>query len=191
MPDVDGIAATREICARLSPERRPAIISVSAGTSERYKRAAAEAGMVGRISKPVTTERLVQILRRVRPLGAHAQSGAPERSAIDVTALADRVGGLSDDQLGRVVEDFLAQGKTALEEMAAAAQGRDTSAFARAAHSLLGSALLLEAGPLSEHLRRSEDAADAGEEDLAALADRARQLFASAGSELAAYLSSR
>src|SRR3954454_3667391 len=173
------------------PSARPAIISVSAGTSERYRRAAAEAGMVGRISKPVTAERLVQTLRRVRPLGAHTRSGAPERSAIDVTALADRVGGLTGDQFRQVVEDFLAQGKTALEEMAAAAQRSNPSAFARAAHSLLGSALLLEAGPLSEHLRRSEDAADAGGEDLAALADRAGELFASAGSELAAYLSSR
>jgi CheY-like chemotaxis protein len=210
MPNVDGIAATREICARLSPERRPAIISVSAGTDKRHQAAVAEAGMVGRISKPVTPERLVEALRRVRPLGAHARPDARDRKpvehapdaepaaardhgedAIDVEALEDRVGALSDDQLERVVKDFREQGHATLLEMTSAAERANLSAFTRAAHRLLGSALLLEAGPLSRHLRHAEGLTDHAKPELADLVERARELFASADAALAGYLRSR
>ena len=198
MPRVDGIAATREICARLSSARRPAIISVSADVSEFDQRAAAEAGMVGRISKPVAAERLVQALRRVQPLGAHARPAAGARRAegttdgvLDTGALEGRIGGLDDEQFERVVEIFLAQGRATLTEMASAARRDDGASVARAAHRLLGSTLLFEASALSEHLRRTEEAGEAGEGDLAALVDRARDLFASVERELTERLRSR
>ena len=75
--------------------------------------------------------------------------------------------------------------------MASAAERADMGAFTRAAHRLLGSALLLEAGPLSRHLRHAEGLTDHAEPDLADLVERARELFVSADAALAEYLRSR
>lgn len=75
--------------------------------------------------------------------------------------------------------------------MTDAAQRDDGVAVAGAAHRFLGSALLFEAGPLSEHLRRTEKAGETGNGDLLNMVEDARELFASVERELTERLQRR
>ncbi len=58
MPEMDGIQAAREICARIPLERRPRIVAMTANASIGDRDRCIEAGMNDFLSKPVRTEDL-------------------------------------------------------------------------------------------------------------------------------------
>ena len=125
MPGVDGITATREILARLAPERRPAIVSLSADLGEADQRAAREAGMVARLAKPLVAERLVEVLRSVRPLvgdsRAHVKPSArPTEEAVTRVDL-ELLGDYDEGQQAQLAQLFLAEAGENLTEIVAAA----------------------------------------------------------------------
>ena len=182
MPGVDGITATREILARLAPERRPAIVSLSADLGEADQRAAREAGMVAHLAKPLVAERLVEVLRSVRPLvgdsRAHVKpSAGPTEEAVTRVDL-ELLGGYDEGQQAQLAQLFLAEARENLTEIVAAAARDDGAAFAQAAHRFLSATLIVGVPPLSEHLRHAESAARAGASDLGDLAEQAAELFA-------------
>ncbi len=188
MPDVDGITAAREILARLAPERRPAIVSISADVGEAHRRTAREAGMMACLSKPLMVERLVEILRSVRPLGvgSHAPieaSAAPTEEAVTPVDL-ELLDGYDEGQIAELAALFVGEARENLTVIAAAAARGDGAAFAQAAHRFLSATLVVGVPRLSEHLRHAEAAAKAGEGDLGDLAERAEELFAAVEREL-------
>lgn len=63
MPELDGLAATREICGRWSVEERPRIVAVTAQVSEEERAACMAAGMVDFLTKPLDTQRLAALLQ--------------------------------------------------------------------------------------------------------------------------------
>ncbi|MBL7161354.1 MAG: response regulator [Anaerolineales bacterium] len=67
MPELDGVEATQQIQAKMSPDERPRIVAMTAhaleGDRERYLRA----GMDDYVSKPVRIQELVDALERCRP----------------------------------------------------------------------------------------------------------------------------
>jgi signal transduction histidine kinase/CheY-like chemotaxis protein len=63
MPKLNGLDATRQLCARLPREQRPKIIGMTAESSLELKRRCIAAGMDDCISKPVEREHLAQLLR--------------------------------------------------------------------------------------------------------------------------------
>jgi len=67
MPELDGVEATQQIQAKMSPDERPRIVAMTAhaleGDRERYLRA----GMDDYVSKPVRIQELVDALKRCRP----------------------------------------------------------------------------------------------------------------------------
>jgi CheY-like chemotaxis protein len=62
MPDVDGIAATREIRSKLSDDRQPYICGLSAHATTDFQDLCFRSGMDGYLTKPLDIEKLRSLL---------------------------------------------------------------------------------------------------------------------------------
>ena len=77
MPELDGLEATRRICARWPAEQRPRIIAMTANAMQEDREACFEAGMDDYVAKPIRPEELAAALDHARPI----DEIVPERSA--------------------------------------------------------------------------------------------------------------
>ena len=64
MPELDGLDATRRICARWPRAERPRIIAMTANAMQGDRELCLDAGMDDYISKPIHTDELVGALSR-------------------------------------------------------------------------------------------------------------------------------
>jgi len=62
MPEMDGLEATRLICARWKQSERPRIVAMTASAMQGDREACLEAGMDDYLSKPIRVEELVRAL---------------------------------------------------------------------------------------------------------------------------------
>ena len=62
MPDMDGLEATRQICARWSSGERPRIVAMTANAMQGDRDLCLAAGMDDYLTKPIRVERLVEAL---------------------------------------------------------------------------------------------------------------------------------
>jgi CheY-like chemotaxis protein len=69
MPEMDGLEASRQICARWPRGERPRIIAMTANATQEDRQMCFDAGMDDYISKPIRVEDLVDALSRTEPLG--------------------------------------------------------------------------------------------------------------------------
>jgi PAS domain S-box-containing protein len=74
MPEMDGLQATREICARVTPERRPRIVAMTANASTGDRELCLSVGMSDFLTKPVRADDLRRALedtpqRTTTPVG--------------------------------------------------------------------------------------------------------------------------
>ncbi len=67
MPEMDGLEASRHICARWKRDERPRIVAMTANAMQGDREMCLEAGMDDYLSKPIHTEDLVTALRHCRP----------------------------------------------------------------------------------------------------------------------------
>jgi CheY-like chemotaxis protein len=72
MPEMDGLEATRRIRRlspdRLSADRQPRIIAMTAGAMQEDRDICLAAGMDDYVSKPVRVEELVRALKKCRAI---------------------------------------------------------------------------------------------------------------------------
>ena len=68
MPELDGLEATRRICARWPAEQRPRIIAMTANAMQEDREACFEAGMDDYVAKPIRPEELAAALAHARPI---------------------------------------------------------------------------------------------------------------------------
>ena len=68
MPDMDGLEASRRICARWPRGQRPTIIAMTANAMQGDREMCMEAGMDDYVSKPIRRDELVKALLKVNPL---------------------------------------------------------------------------------------------------------------------------
>jgi CheY-like chemotaxis protein len=69
MPELDGLAAARRICARWPRESRSRIIAMTANAMAQDRDACFAAGMDDYVAKPIRPEALAEVLRQVAPVG--------------------------------------------------------------------------------------------------------------------------
>jgi CheY-like chemotaxis protein len=69
MPELDGLGAARQICARWPRESRPRIIAMTANAMAEDRDACFAAGMDDYVAKPIRPDALAEVLRQVAPLG--------------------------------------------------------------------------------------------------------------------------
>ena len=62
MPEVDGLAATREIRSRLPLDRQPVIFGLTAHATTEYRDICLGAGMNGYLTKPLEPEKLRDLI---------------------------------------------------------------------------------------------------------------------------------
>jgi CheY-like chemotaxis protein len=68
MPELDGLEATRRICARWESDRRPRIVAMTANAMRGDRELCLQAGMDDYLGKPVRLEELTSALQRCHPL---------------------------------------------------------------------------------------------------------------------------
>ena len=68
MPEMDGLEATRRICARWSAQSRPRIVAMTANAMQSDRDACLAAGMDDYITMPLRVERLIEALSLARHL---------------------------------------------------------------------------------------------------------------------------
>jgi signal transduction histidine kinase/CheY-like chemotaxis protein/HPt (histidine-containing phosphotransfer) domain-containing protein len=181
MPEMDGLEASRAICARWPPHERPRIIAMTAEALAGDREKCLAAGMDDYITKPVALDRLAEALAKCRPASraivhrphattdstiraeANAAGTVLDRGVLD--QLREDLGGAA--ALREVIETFLEETPSALTALRDAAARGDSSAIRQAAHMIKGTSAILGARALSEqcaeieHLSRTTSVPDA------------------------------
>jgi PAS domain S-box-containing protein len=186
MPELDGLAATREL--RADGYKLP-IIAMTANAMKADLDACLVAGMVDHITKPIDRKALVRTLRRWLPehqkpeegvsaSGSH--SAAPSRSAaattgdaqalegIDVAGSLQRLG-LEYDTFKRMLVRFADTQRPTLDALRSAVTAGDGAAAARHAHAIAGASGNLGADALRAAAKTLERAGNEGRDGLASL----------------------
>ena len=181
MPEMDGLEASRAICARWPTAGRPRIVAMTAEAMPGDREQCLAAGMDDYIAKPVTLDQLREALAKCAPLGGAAAAEARPAQTSVVEAFGDAaeiavdhdvldqlredLGGNS--RLHEVIVTFLDKTPAALASLHDAATRGDADAIRRAVHMIKGTSAILGARPLAEqcaaleHLSRSGVVEDA------------------------------
>ena len=174
MPEMDGLEASRAICARWPASERPRIIAMTAEAMQGDRDKCLAAGMDDYIVKPVTLDRLAAALAKCRPLAAatapEAAAAPPVEkqrftagSALDrdvLDQLREDLGGTA--ALREVIRSFLDQTPSVLSALRDAAARADVPSIRRAAHMIKGTSSILGARELSEQCAEIERVGQTG-----------------------------
>jgi signal transduction histidine kinase/CheY-like chemotaxis protein/HPt (histidine-containing phosphotransfer) domain-containing protein len=166
MPVMDGIEATKRIIAEGGPSAEVPIIAMTANASDDDRRRCLEAGMKGFESKPVTMERLRNMIahatssaRETTP--ASATASAPQKlelphldledmplqsmpslgiEGLDEARHAELVEALGEDVFQELVESFFDDATGLLDELNEALRKNDPDKIDRVLHTIKGAA---------------------------------------------------
>jgi CheY-like chemotaxis protein/HPt (histidine-containing phosphotransfer) domain-containing protein len=184
MPEMDGLEATRRICKRWLPTRRPRIIAMTANAMRGDREQCLDAGMDDYISKPVRIEDLVAALERcvtqAAVVAAEPDLEAPLDPLVDWDVLARLQADLGDDGtiVIEVIEMFLADTPQQLDRMRQALASTAAHDLRHAAHTLKSTSASVGALALAACCRELEELARDGALDPAApLVQQAEDLF--------------
>lgn len=162
MPVLDGIEATRRIIARGGPSSSAPIIAMTANASDDDRRRCAEAGMAAFESKPVTMERLREVIgsfageagmvesdiqiqpaEEVSLLNPAPRSLAelPEFEGLDEARQNELIEALGEDVFIELVDSFFADAPSLIDELEKAVETQDEASVDRALHTIKGAAI--------------------------------------------------
>jgi signal transduction histidine kinase/DNA-binding response OmpR family regulator len=132
MPEMDGLSATRQIDQEWQPAYRPRIIAMTAGAMEGDRQECFTAGMDDYLSKPIQIEKLVQALKKCRPLTGNELSDAIDPRVLqELQAIA---GDQIDEVLTEIIDTYLKDAPHLLQTMQATTATRTT--LRQSAHTL-------------------------------------------------------
>ena len=166
MPEMDGIEATRKIRAheRTTGTHIP-IIALTAHAMKGDKERFLAAGMDDYVSKPVDTDKLVQLLTRYlkrSPDSASAVASVPVPEVvgadpIDLDELRQRAGG-NEELVGELLETYRDELRRRVGEIRRALEEGSSSLLREAAHSIKGMSATISAKAVESVARSLEDA---------------------------------
>ncbi len=174
MPEMDGLEASRAICARWAASEHPRIIAMTAEAMQGDREKSLAAGMDDYIVKPVTLDRLAAALAKCRPLAAAPAPGAAAMPPIEKQKIAagtaldrDVLHQLREDlggpaALREVIRSFLDQTPSVLSALRDAAARADVPSIRRTAHMIKGTSSTLGARELSEQCAEIERVGQTG-----------------------------
>ena len=186
MPELDGLDASRRICAQWPPESRPHIIAMTANAMPEDREACFSAGMNDYVAKPIRAEELAAALKRAQPLrnrevGSEGSGDtAPPNSEFSLEAAALQnlrdLGGM--DFVIEVVDLFLADAPALITSLRSSLERQDTEELRRAAHTLKSNGSTLGATAFATLCRTAEQRAKDGSLDgLSQLVDQIEQEY--------------
>ncbi len=132
MPEMDGLDASRQICAQWGPQERPRIVAMTANAMQGDRDMCLAAGMDDYVTKPIRVEQLVEALNQV-PARKESMMSAPTIDRATFDALKDTTGAEFALEL---VDTFLEEAPSMLNDLRDAQAAQDADKFRRAAHSL-------------------------------------------------------
>jgi CheY-like chemotaxis protein/HPt (histidine-containing phosphotransfer) domain-containing protein len=158
MPRLDGYLTTRAIREQeRDSQRRMPVIAVTAHGREGDAEMCLAAGMDGFVAKPIQQEDLFEVMQRV--LGwSDEQPAANDQRILNRQGLERRLGG-REDQLHRVIRQFLEMLPRQLDEVYQSFSRGDQEALTSSLHRLKCSALAFEAPRILDPISRLELAA--------------------------------
>ncbi|MBV2186630.1 MAG: response regulator [Rhizobium sp.] len=178
MPVMDGIEATRRIIADGGPCSSTPIIAMTANASDDDRRRCVEAGMAGFESKPVTMERLRNVIELVVDAPANGQDrdmpneiGLPEPiiiddvdfpplsiEGLDEARQSELVEALGEDVFRELVESFFNDATGLIQELHVALANHDPEKIDRALHTIKGAAVNVGLNDIADiaHALRSQ-----------------------------------
>jgi signal transduction histidine kinase/HPt (histidine-containing phosphotransfer) domain-containing protein len=165
MPGMDGLEASRQVCARWPRQERPRIIAMTAAAMSDDRDRCLAAGMDEYVVKPVTLDELRRVLAQCPPPSlSHVPEPVPEVSEEPRDDMPDRgvLGRLREDlgdadALREIIEDFLQRVPSVLTRLRDAAARGDAAELVAAAHTLKGTSATLGAFALAERCARLEE----------------------------------
>jgi CheY-like chemotaxis protein/HPt (histidine-containing phosphotransfer) domain-containing protein len=176
MPEMDGLAATREL--RKNNFKLP-ILAMTANAMKADLDACLAAGMDDHVTKPIERKALVETLRRWLPRrsvfpsadqpSAPVRSDVPALEGIDVAGSLQRLG-LEFDNLKRMLIRFADSLGPMLHALRTSVTAADYAAVARHAHGIAGASGNLGADDLRETAKALERAGNAGARNVVTLA---------------------
>ena len=169
MPEMDGVAATKQIRKTLPPEQQPTIIALTANVMEGDRERYLTAGMDEYLSKPLRLYHLVQTLKKLSDTNAlrtvegndisnnvKASTTSPDSPklgpAIDQQIISDywsEFGGGILAMCG-MLDAFIGETEKQIKALQKAAEQRDLESIRVAAHTLKGSVVIFGAVNLSD-----------------------------------------
>jgi PAS domain S-box-containing protein len=167
MPELDGLEATRRICARWPRNQRPRIVAMTASAMQGDREMCIEAGMDDYLSKPIRVEELAAALSRSQSISAEdepAELATLPEEVIDRSALEQLVESFGGDRafLNELLDAFLDDAPEQIAAMQTALSVGDSDTLRRAAHSLKSPSASFGATALAESCRQLEELATAG-----------------------------
>lgn len=199
MPVMDGYEATREIRRREEGARHTVIVAITAHALTGDRNVCLEAGMDDYVSKPVTQEKLISVLKRWIPAqearAAEASVATPsdqENEILDLAILNTLREIEAESQPGFLAEligIFHADAPAQMEQLRAALQSRNAAGVEKIAHRLKGASANIGAKQMKQVCSRieqsgREDRLEEGED----LYPHLEQQYQLAASALANYL---
>ena len=136
MPELDGLDASRQICARWPPETRPRIIAMTANALPEDREACFAAGMDDYVAKPIRPEELARGAAAHAPSDQRSRRRERRRTALDTSAVQSlrELGG--DEFLAEVIDTFLGDAPALLATLRASLERGEAEVLRRTAHTL-------------------------------------------------------
>ncbi|MCP4427200.1 MAG: response regulator [Chloroflexi bacterium] len=188
MPEMDGVAATKQIHKRYPSPKRPRIIATTAHALEGDREYYLSQGMDDYISKPIQIEKLVEALYKSQPLANQSDQSPSERetesgdnqplthSPIDLVAVEEMIGPDATKLLIELLPFFFEDAERLLAQMEQSVAAANMEQLKTAAHTLKGSSASIGMTSLSNLCGGMEIIAN--DEDFARAATKLAQLKA-------------
>ncbi len=170
MPEMDGLEASRQMCARWAREARPRIVAMTANAMQGDREMCLDAGMDDYLSKPIRVNELVDALNRCRRLTNGDVAVKPEgepvmaTNAIDQSVFDQLVATAAGDTafVAELIDTYLVDSPKLIAQMRDALAVNDCDVFRRAAHSLKSTSANFGAMTLSGQAKELEMMAKQG-----------------------------
>ena len=137
MPGIDGLEATRRIRALEGPKGKIPVLAMTAGVSREEEKLCVEAGMNGRVDKPIEPSVLANSIKMITRGMEKNSMVEPNNSAqLDQATIALLESTLEPDELKSLVRSFIQQAGSLTSQMLEAAKIQDLNGVRQASHDL-------------------------------------------------------
>ncbi|AFY65262.1 response regulator [Geitlerinema sp. PCC 7407] len=147
MPEMDGLSATRRICADFPAQERPRIVAVTANAMQGDREQCLAAGMDDYTSKPLRIAELMRVLQSCTVRSPVAP--LPPIVSTLLETLQAQLGDVTTEILAEVIDSYLQEAPALLGQMQQAIAQADALSLQRAAHTLKSSSATVGALGLS------------------------------------------
>ncbi len=163
MPEMDGLTATRQICAEWEKDKRPCIVAMTANAMQGDRERCLSAGMDDYITKPVRREALNTALskcglRQGEIVKQEKADVAELEIAIDTAVLQElkEMAGDAPEMVVEIIDCYLEDAPILLDETTQAIEQEQAELLQQSAHSMKSSSAAVGATKLSQLCKELE-----------------------------------